>query len=215
MIAKTAGTQSLKRALSVGGGIGEKEMKLLSAGVVEFFDLYEITPLRIEMGIEYALKAGLSHRLTFHAADAFAECTRSDYDLVYWNNSLHHMLDTDRTRIVKSERLASGGIFAMDDFVGPSRFQWTDRNLEYASNFRKLLPEAYLYHPDDRSQMILTEITRPSMKRYDTDGPKRGCGQLSNSAVVAPPSAAGSGHPDRRQYLLARVQRYIGQLYGD
>jgi hypothetical protein len=55
-------------------------------------------------------------------------------------------------------------MFAMDDDVGPSRFQWSDRNLEYASRFRKALPEEYLRHPDGPPQVILTEIARPSVK---------------------------------------------------
>jgi SAM-dependent methyltransferase len=164
MIAKTTRGQPLKRAVSVGCGDGEKEMRLLSSGVVEFFDLYEITPVRIEMGMERARNGGLSNRLKFHAEDAFAECIRSDYDLVYWNNSLHHMLDTDWAIGWSLERLTPGGIFAMDDFVGPSRFQWTDRNLEYASRFRKSLPEPYLYHPDGPPTAIPTEIDRPSIE---------------------------------------------------
>ena len=35
----------------------------------------------------------------------------------------------------------------MDDFVGPSRFQWSDQMLQVASRVRAVLPEKYLSQP--------------------------------------------------------------------
>jgi ubiquinone/menaquinone biosynthesis C-methylase UbiE len=95
VIAKLAGGKKLRRAVSVGCGDGAMEMKLVAAGVVNSFDLYEITPLRIQMGLERAREMGVVDRVRFHEADAFQECKTTDYDLVYWNNALHHMLDAD------------------------------------------------------------------------------------------------------------------------
>jgi SAM-dependent methyltransferase len=164
LISKRAGGKIVRRAVSVGCGSGEKEIKLLTMGLVGSFDLYEITPLRIEMGLQRARETGVEDRVTFHQADAFRECKAVDYDLVYWNNALHHMLDADAAIAWSLERLVPGGMFAMDDFVGPSRFQWTDRNLEYASRFRKSLPEEYLRHPDGPPRVIPTEIARPSIE---------------------------------------------------
>jgi len=52
----------------------------------------------------------------------------------------------------------------MDDFVGPSRFQWTDRNIKYASLFRATLPRELLTNPHDPKKFLSTNITKPSIE---------------------------------------------------
>jgi hypothetical protein len=74
------------------------------------------------------------------------------------------MLDVDFAIRWSRDRLLPGGLFAMDDFVGRSRFQWTDTNLEFASRFRAALPPEYLRHPDDPSKKLSPELRRPSIQ---------------------------------------------------
>jgi SAM-dependent methyltransferase len=163
LIERTAGRR-LTRAISVGCGTGAKEMRLIRSGIVEHFDLYEITEPRIALGIAEAEKLGISDKVTWHRADAFAECRRTDYDLVHWNNALHHMLDTDAAVAWSIERLKGGGIFAMDDFVGPSRFQWSDQDLAYAAAFRRDLPSRLMRVTDGDGELYKPELQRPTIE---------------------------------------------------
>jgi len=59
------------RGVSVGCGSGIKEMMLVRAGIVERFELFEISEHRVNLGIETAEKRGISDRIEFHLAHAF------------------------------------------------------------------------------------------------------------------------------------------------
>jgi SAM-dependent methyltransferase len=147
-----AETQSrkFKRAISVGCGIGTKELKLVEAGIVERFELYELSKERVLAGQKIAAAKGFAEAMQFHVGDAFKECTvPGAYDLVHWNNSLHHMLDTHSALAWSKNVLADDGLLVMDDFVGPSRFQWSDLNLRVASRFRATLPARLMFRGED------------------------------------------------------------------
>jgi SAM-dependent methyltransferase len=151
-----------RRAISVGCGIGSKEWDLIQRGVVEHFDLFEISEASIAHGRKCAEQLGIADRVAYHSDDVFSATLSDDYDLVYWNNSLHHMLDVDRAIAWSKDRLREGGLLAIDDFVGPTRFQWTDENLRWANLLRASLSERHLRHPTTPDALVARELHRPS-----------------------------------------------------
>jgi SAM-dependent methyltransferase len=153
---------SAQRAISVGCGIGSKEWNLVRMGTVEYFDLYDISVANVELGRKLASEGGLSNRICYHLADAFKETIPADYDLVYWNNALHHMPDAFQAVAWSYDRLRPSGLFAMDDFVGPTRFQWTDENLRWARSVRHNLPDRLLHNPWSPGTLVEREIVRES-----------------------------------------------------
>lgn len=165
-----SGRGPLPRAVSVGGGSGHKEMLLLRLGLVERFDLFELSKERIRLGREAARAAGLEQRITFREQDAFECVGPESYDLVHWNNALHHMFDVEAAVAWSHRVLVPGGVFYMDDFVGPSRFQWDEPMLRAASAIRVQLPERFLRDPKDPSRSLPREIKRPNpetLARHD------------------------------------------------
>jgi SAM-dependent methyltransferase len=159
-------------AVSVGCGTGTKEFGLLLTGAVAHFDLYEISEVAAERGTSYANERGLAGRFKFHIGDAFkADIAPASYDLVYWNNALHHMLDATAAVAWSFSILKPGGLFAMDDFVGPSRFQWTDDNLRWASQIRKNLPDRLLRNPWLETGLVETDVPRPTPEEVTSIDP--------------------------------------------
>jgi len=136
-----------RRAVSVGCGSGGKEIRLLRENIVQRFDLFEISAPKIELIKQKAAEHGVLDRLTWHHADAFDHGFTGAFDLVYWNNSLHHMFDVGAALAWSHRGLCDGGCFAMDDFVGPTRFQWSALELEMAARVRALLPDRFLVNP--------------------------------------------------------------------
>ena len=163
-IAEASGDGGLARGVSVGCGNAQKELAMLAGGLVGSFDLYEISRARLDDAAASAERLGVTDRVRLHRADAIEEADRSDFDLVYWNNALHHMLDVPRAVRWSRERLRAGGLFVMDDFVGSDRFQWPDEDLELASRVRELLPEriraAYL-----KENHASLRVRRPNERR--------------------------------------------------
>ena len=150
------------RAISVGCGNGAKEVTLMAAGVVSHFDLYEISDARIEQGQEVADRFGVGDRATWHhSAPEFAgSALDGEYDLVYWNNALHHMLDVDEAVRWTKRALRREGYLYMNDFVGPKRMQWPDEALAIASRARELLPRRLMKRPTGEGYLPTT-IERP------------------------------------------------------
>jgi SAM-dependent methyltransferase len=130
LAARLAGRR-LGRGISIGCGSGGKELELVRAGLVERFELYELSEVRCALGREAAAAAGLGDRLTFHAADAFAR-PHAPCDLVYWDHALHHMLDVRKALDWSVAALAPGGLLVINDYVGPTRLQWTPAEVRLA-----------------------------------------------------------------------------------
>jgi SAM-dependent methyltransferase len=142
------------RAISVGSGSGGKELEVLRAGVVASFDCYDVGAGAVEQGRRMAAEQGFGDRLRFHHADAFAGDAPKDFDVVYWNNALHHMPDTAAAVAWSRDHLRSGGVFAMDDFVGASRFQHTPELMAWANRMLALLPDRLLRGSRDPTRTV-------------------------------------------------------------
>jgi SAM-dependent methyltransferase len=163
---------SLPRGISVGCGNGMKEMKLVKEGIVQAFDLYELADSRIAAGREMAQKQQLVQNAHFIQGDAFQLANQPEqYDLVHWNNSLHHMLNVETAVEWSWKILRPGGLFYMDDFVGPDRFQWTPQMLLVATAVRQSLPDRLLINPRNPTTMLTRIVRKPETDKLRQSDP--------------------------------------------
>jgi SAM-dependent methyltransferase len=178
----------LDRGIAIGGGNGVKEMELITAGIVRSVEVFEVAPARVAQGKDVATERGLADRVTFHERllDPGEDIGR--YDLVHWNNALHHMLDVDEWLAWSRRVLNPGGVLLLDDFVGATRFQWPRRQLDYASSFRRTLPDALLVDHRYPDRLLPREIVRPT---------------ITQMLASDPTEAADSGR------ILASLQRHF------
>lgn len=154
-----AGQVPFGRGVSIGSGAGHKERAAIECGLVEHFTLYELSSAAVEMGREEAAKAGLAERMEFRLEDGFQrEQTEDIYDLVYWNNALHHMFDVQAAIAWSRRVLKPRGVFLMDDFVGPNRMEWSARLLQINTDARKSMPPEYLRDPSNPERFLPAEI---------------------------------------------------------
>jgi SAM-dependent methyltransferase len=162
-----AARKPFKRALSIGCGEGGKEISLLRAGVVERFTCYEVADYRAAKAREIALLNGLADRFEVRVEDAFKK-EHEEFDLVYWNAALHHMMDTPFAVRWSCDRLRPGGMFAMFDFVGPTAFQWSDIHLHYVNAFRSRLPDEFFFNSKRRPvPRIVERVDKDRLWRKD------------------------------------------------
>jgi len=194
----------LRRGVSIGCGIGNKEMRFVRLGLVERFDLFELSSARIEQGRALAGRLGIGQRVTFHRDDGFSVVAPESVDLVHWNNSLHHMLDVRRAVEWSRRVLAPGGVFFLDDFVGPTRFQWSDRAIAVATGVRAMLPRRFLEDPaspPDKRRHLPVEVKRPNASRLARRDPS----EAADSAAILPAV--------RDLFPEAEIQRTGGLVY--
>lgn len=134
-IREAASAGLLTRAVSIGSGIAAQERELVSRGLVEHFDLFEISPDRIAETNRLAEAEGISDKITTHMADALKQPVSERYDLVFWSHSLHHMFDVDHAIQWSIEALKPGGVLVVYDYIGPTRLQWTRAEIAMARKF--------------------------------------------------------------------------------
>lgn len=157
-----ANTLPAGRGISVGAGFGEKEMDAIEAGLATCFDLFEVSETAVQRGRALAKERGLEQQISFHLADAFNLVSGAAlYDMVFWNNALHHMPDA-REAVAWSHRvLKPGGLFVMDDYAGATRMQFPEAMLQISTEFRSTLPEQYLKNPYDPTKMMAVNCVPP------------------------------------------------------
>lgn len=173
----------LGHGISVGCGDGSKELRALQSGIAERFTLYEFSSYGIESGRASAERAGVASRMTFVHGDAFdRERGEGIYDLVFWNNSLHHMMDAEQAVAWSWRVLRDGGVLLMDDYVGPTRMQWSDRLLEINTRYRESLPEQYLRDPANPNTMLGRTVTRIPVAHFEATDPS----ECADAAQILP-----------------------------
>ncbi|MBU1627553.1 hypothetical protein KKB18_09315 [bacterium] len=59
----------------------------------------------------------------------------------------------------------------MDDFVGPNRFQWSERMLKVASSVRGALSKQYLRNLRDHATYLSAQLYRPDPKEVEAGDP--------------------------------------------
>ncbi|MFA5871102.1 MAG: class I SAM-dependent methyltransferase [Parcubacteria group bacterium] len=164
-----------KKGISVGCGNGQKEINLIKQGIVEEFDLFELSQTRVNQGNALIKKNSLANQMRYIKGNAFEIITKPEqYDIVHWNNSLHHMLNVFDSVKWSRDILKKGGLFYMDDFIGSSRFQWSDKQLEIASRVRNVFCESkYVRDPDKNSSSgeLNINLSRPDIEAMISGDP--------------------------------------------
>jgi SAM-dependent methyltransferase len=107
---------------------------------IEAFDLSET---RIRAATQKASELELPTRLRFSVA-SFEELRSfgGGFDAVIAENALHHSRVLADTINAVYESLKPGGLLIVRDFVGPSRFQWTDQQLRLTEEMLLRIPES-------------------------------------------------------------------------
>ena len=128
------------RAMSIGCGTAKFEIELLVQGTVEHCDLWDISAAALEKAADNAEHAGVAHRISIHRGDALKSPERG-YDLMIFQDSLHHATDLDATLDFTRSALRSGGWVFAEEYIGPSRFAFPPEHVDLAQRLYRMLAE--------------------------------------------------------------------------
>jgi SAM-dependent methyltransferase len=65
------------------------------------------------------------------------------YDLICSSHSFHHFLELEHVMAEVLEALTPRGLFILEEFVGPTQFQWTDAQIEATRELMASIPERF------------------------------------------------------------------------
>jgi ubiquinone/menaquinone biosynthesis C-methylase UbiE len=138
-----AGRDSL-RALSLACGDGTREVRWAETGKFSRIDAYDLSECRVRAAAKKAGERGVGDVIRFHVRDVFdIDAPDGSYDVILGEGALHHLSPLETILRTVDRWLKPDGYLIVNDFVGPTRFQWTRRQLEAVNALLALLPERY------------------------------------------------------------------------
>lgn len=137
------------KALSLGCGTGAKEILWAKTGLFASIDAYDLSEQRIRAANESVRATPEAEVIRFRVGDvARLDLRDRSYDIVLFDHSLHHFSNLDSLLRRINRVLVPGGLLVANEFVGPTRFQWTDRQLAEVNALLRGFPTEYttLFH---------------------------------------------------------------------
>ena len=179
------------RSLSVCCGDGAHEIQLYRSGKVRFVSGVDISAGAINQATARFEEAGApTERYRFEVKDVNAlQLDDHAFDLIFSTGALHHTTNLESLLATVSRSLAPDGYFVVVEFIGPNRFQWTDRQIEIANRVLSVLDPAYLR--DGRN----TRFERPTIEHMLSCDPS----EAVRSAEV---------YPLVKKYFDVRYERF-------
>jgi SAM-dependent methyltransferase len=132
--------RAAERSLDLGCGAGERSLGLWRAGGSRELHGFDLSAERVAEGERKRQEIGAPGG--FEVADLNdLDLAPASYDVVFSCHSFHHFLALEAILDQVERALTPDGLFILEEFVGPTQFQWTDRQLAVTNSLLALLPE--------------------------------------------------------------------------
>jgi SAM-dependent methyltransferase len=156
-------------ALTLGCGVGYREIHMAKSGCFKRIDAYDLSEDALAEARRRAARDEVSGVINFDRKDLndYALPT-AHYDFVVVEQSLHHFSPLGPLLDKIKLTLKPDGYFIVNEFVGPDKFQWTDRQIEVVNALLTVIPAKYRVRSYDKK--LKKRIYRPGllrMKLYD------------------------------------------------
>lgn len=161
----------LKHGLSLGCGTGELERDIYRQHICDRMDAYDISLASLRTARKLGRLEG-NKTVRYRLGD-FNNIVlpREKYDIVFFHGSLHHVSDPDRLLAEVNRSLKPHGFVYVDEYVGPSRDEWTDEDMKYAREEFEKIDDALKLRPanppvvfEDPSEMIRSSRIIPALR---------------------------------------------------
>jgi len=158
------------KGLSLACGTGHRELRWAELNKFKKIDAYDLTEERIKYARKQAKKKGYDKIINYQVADVYDIKMQKDfYDVVFAEQSLHHFSPLKEILFRIANFLKPNGFLIVNEFVGPTRFQWTDKQLKIVNNLLLSLPDKYKRRW--KSNSIKSKVFRPSRLSMILDDP--------------------------------------------
>ena len=168
-----AGSPLFQKALSLGCGTGRLERSMARLGIAAEIDAIDGSQVSINIARRKALEEGVS-TVHYRVADLNGiRLPRRAYDAVVFHQSLHHVSSVEKLLEGVQVSLKPGGLLFLDEWVGPSRLEWSERTLAHARSLFSAVPAPWrkwadLRAPievDDPSEAVRSSAILPAVDR--------------------------------------------------
>jgi SAM-dependent methyltransferase len=136
--------KTFERGISLGCGTGAAERQALEIGLCRSIDGFDISRDSVEAAKQEAVKAGMSDRIQYSVVDINSiTLPKRHYDFALCIGSLHHVEKLEHVINELKTCLKQGAYFLINEYVGPSRLQWTGDQLDILNRVWEAMPSEY------------------------------------------------------------------------
>lgn len=132
--------RGVENGLSLGCGDGTLEREARRLGACRLMDAYDLAPGAVEEARCAAAREsidGIDYRV---ANLEEIELPQRRYDVVFASASVHHIKNLEHLFEQVAACLRPGGLFIMNEYVGPTQFQASPRSVQIINDILALLP---------------------------------------------------------------------------
>ena len=127
-------------SLDLGCGSGGQSFSVHADGAAIVLEGVDISEDRIAEAERIRRERGIPG--SFRVDDSnTSEFPPSRYGLIFSSHSFHHFLRLEHIMEQVHKALLPSGLFVLDEFVGPTQFQWTDEQIDLVRSLTSLVPE--------------------------------------------------------------------------
>jgi len=157
----------VRRSLDLGCGSGGTSLKLHSMGAAQSIEGIDVSGERVAQAEKHRIAAGIDGG--FRVGDANRlRLPANTYDLIVSSHSFHHFVELERIMEQVHEALTPDGFFILEEFVGPTQFQWTDLQMQMVKERLAIIPERLRIF---RWGALKSEEGRPTPAEVEAESP--------------------------------------------
>lgn len=132
-----------QNALSVGCGVGNLERDVVRRGITKRITGIDSAENPLQQARCTTAAEGFADQITYQRADARDYISRQEnLDAIFFHASMHHFDRVHELMTACRRALRPDGILYLDEYVGPSRNEWTLGSMMNANRIYYSLPRA-------------------------------------------------------------------------
>jgi len=133
------------RSMELGCGSGSLNVELYQIGAVLEIEGVDASADRVQEAEGRRMREGAPGRFRVEDANKVV-LEPGRYDLICSSHSFHHFIELEHVMAQVLDALTPRGLFILEEFVGPTQFQWTDAQIEATRDLMADIPERYRMH---------------------------------------------------------------------
>jgi ubiquinone/menaquinone biosynthesis C-methylase UbiE len=160
-----------EKVLSLGSGSGGLERELVIQNIAQSIEAYDISLQALDLAKKEAEKCHFDTRISYHYADLNTYSFKNqESNACFAIAALHHIQNLEHLIEQIHNTLKPHGLFVINDYIGPNRFQWTDKAESITNKVLAILPDNLRTNLRD-GVTIKGCINKPSVKEVITVDP--------------------------------------------
>ena len=127
-------------SLDLGCGAGMRSRFVWEIGSVGTVEGLDVSADRVAEAERWRNELGLPGGFRVEDVNT-VQLPKNKYDLVFSAHSFHHFVELEHICAQVHDSLTDDGIFVLEEFVGPTQFQWTDLQIGIVKSLLAMVPD--------------------------------------------------------------------------